>query len=295
MPSGQHAQTSAVGGEQPGGRTGFVTAAGRRFHYLEWGSSSAPPVVCLHGGGQTAYMYEELAAELRGRYHVLAPDLPGHGDSGPIDVLDRIAFAETLAPFLEEFGISRCALVGASLGGILGITLAAARPELVSALVLIDVGHQLEEDGVRRIMEFMTAHESFASLEEAADAVAAYLTHRRDVNLDNLRRNLRRRDDGRWEWKHDFGRMLRAQRTLAHDWRRVLAGLEQDARRLHCPVLVLRGSASDVLSAEGAEAVAAAIPDARVATIADAGHLAAGDNPASTNARVSSFLAEVGW
>jgi Alpha/beta hydrolase family len=59
-----------------GGRSGFVVVDDRQVHYLEWGVSTAPPVLCLHGGGQTAYMWEELGEALRDRYHVLAPDLP---------------------------------------------------------------------------------------------------------------------------------------------------------------------------------------------------------------------------
>jgi pimeloyl-ACP methyl ester carboxylesterase len=66
------------------GRSGFVVVEERQVHYLEWGPSVAPPVVCLHGGGQTAYMYEELGSALRATHHVLAPDLPNHGDSDPL-------------------------------------------------------------------------------------------------------------------------------------------------------------------------------------------------------------------
>ena len=68
-----------------GGRSGFVRLGERQVHYLEWGHAGLPAVVCLHGGGQTAYMYEELGHGLADRYHVVAPDLPSHGDSDPID------------------------------------------------------------------------------------------------------------------------------------------------------------------------------------------------------------------
>ena len=73
----------------------------------------------------------------------------------------------------------------------------------------------------------------------------------------------------------------------------MLAGLDRDAAALGCPVLVLRGSASDVLSSAGAEEVAALIPDARLATVSNAGHLAAGDNPESTVSLVRAFLDEL--
>jgi pimeloyl-ACP methyl ester carboxylesterase len=71
--------------------------------------------------------------------------------------------------------------------------------------------------------------------------------------------------------------------------------MDEELVRLACPVLVLRGAHSDVLSDEGAQEVAALVPNARVATISAAGHLAAGDNPESTTSLVRTFLDETGW
>jgi pimeloyl-ACP methyl ester carboxylesterase len=230
-----------------GGRSGFMVVDERQVHYLEWGRSTAPPVVCLHGGGQTAYMWEELGAALAPTHHVFAPDLPGHGDTDPIEAMDRRSLAATVPPLLDVFGIERAAFVGASLGGIISLTLAADRPELVAAIALIDIGHRLEDEGVNRIIDFMTKHESFASPEEAAVAVAEYLPHRRQVNADNLRRNLRELPDGRWVWKHMFARRLRGASAPVGGWRELVAGMGDEAKTLRCPVLVLRGAASDVL------------------------------------------------
>lgn len=268
---------------------------GRQVHYLEWGHAPLPGLVCLHGGGQTAYMYEDLGAAAGDRYHVLAPDLPGHGDSDPVGEMGRHAVAVTIPPLMAQFGIGRAVLVGGSFGGIVSLTLGAAHPDLVAGVVLIDVGHQLEEEGVRRIIEFMQAHESFGSLEEAAEAVGAYLPQRKNVRPERLSRNLRQRPDGRWVWKHRMGRPPAELRERSRDWRAVLAGLDEDAARLSCPALVLRGAASDVLSDKGAEEIAALIPGARLATVAQAGHLAAGDNPESTVALISGFLRDIGW
>lgn len=291
------------------GRSGFAVIEGRQVHYLEWGHRAHPPVLCLHGGGQTAYMYEELGAALAPGHHVLAPDLPNHGDSDPVSIeattgpgarLDRQALAGTLPPLCDAFGFARMVVVGASLGGITAITLAAARPDLVAGIVLIDVGHRLEDEGVRKIIDFMRAHESFASLEEAATEISHYLPRRKAVRAASLTRNLRQRRDGRWVWKHGFGRRFTELAAAdpdgdRYDWKTSMEGLDTDAAGLACPVLVLRGAESDVLSDEGAEEVARLIPNARLATVLAAGHLAAGDNPESTVALVSAFLDELGW
>jgi len=282
-----------------GGRSGFAIIDERQVHYLEWGVVRAANVVCLHGGGQTAYMFEELGAALAATYHVVAPDLPNHGDSDPIENVagDRHALAASIAPLIDAFGVGPAVVVGASLGGITAITLAAARPELVDGIVLIDIGHRLEEEGVKRIIDFLRAHESFASLEEAAAEIAAYLPQRKAVRPESLTRNLRQRADGRWIWKHGMGRRWREEGGSEEmpDWRTILEGLADDAASLTCPVLVLRGGKSDVLSDQGAEEIAEIIPDSRLRTVANAWHLAAGDNPESTVGLIKAFLDEIDW
>ncbi len=285
------------------GRSGFCLVDGRQVHYLEWGRWGSPPVLCLHGGGQTAYMFEELGAALVDRYHVLAPDLPNHGDSDSIEGFGPGAIAATKPAFLDEFGLDRVHLVGASLGGMAGLVMAAELPERVSSISLIDVGPQLEKDGVRRIIDFMSAHESFGSLEEAAEEIARYLPRRKEIRPESLTRNLRLREDGRWVWKHGFGRRIReavpedsARETVLESIdvfvEHFLVDVRNAVASVRCPVMVLRGSESDVLSDQGAQAAVDLIPDARLEIVEKAGHLAAGDNPRSTVGLIAGFLDE---
>ena len=280
-----------------GGRSGYAIVDDRQVHYLEWGRTGAPPVLALHGGGQTAYMFEDLGAALRDTHHVLAPDLPNHGDSDGFEpdlLFSRAALAGTVPPLLDEFGLTRVVVVGASLGGITGVTLAASRPEIVAGLVLIDVGHRLETAGVERIIDFMRAHESFGSLEEAAADIAGYLPQRQPATPERLTRNLRQRPDGRWVWKHAYGR-AGASEQQTRNWRDVIDGLDDDARLVDAPALVLRGAESDVLSPDGGAEIADLLPRGRLAVVEKAGHLAAGDNPHTTVGEIQTFLAELGW
>jgi len=287
-----------------GGRSGYVLLDERQVHYLEWGHAGLPAVVCLHGGGQTAYMFEQLGAALTGRFHVLAWDFADHGDSDPFPYdpershLDRHLLAADAAPLCAEFGIDRAVFVGASMGGIVSVTVSAAFPDLVEGVVLLDVAHRLETAGVLRIRDFLSAHESFADLDEAAAAIATYLPGR-SVTKGRLTRNLRQRPDGRWVWKHGVGRRLR-ERGLRLDFAAeaagvVIPGLDDDLRRLQRPTLVLRGTASDVLSEAGADELLELLPDARYARISGAGHLAAGDNPESFVGLVGRFLDDLRW
>lgn len=278
------------------GRSGFVMVGGRQVHYLEWGAATAPPVLALHGGGQTSYMFEELGSSLRATRHVIAPDLPGHGDSmalGDPSEFSRETLAATIPPLLAEFGVAPVAIVGASLGGIIALTVAAELPELVSAIALIDVGHRLEAAGVRRIVDFMGRYESFGSLEEASAAVAEFTPDRPPTDPQRLRRNLRQRPDGRWTWKHNLA-AVSSERIDEVDWEAdILEGLGDDAAKVSVPVVVLRGARSDVLSSDGAEEIAALLPQGRLVEVRNAGHLAAGDNPESTVSLITGFLDEV--
>ena len=280
-----------------GGRSGFVVIEGRQVHYLEWGPTGAPPVLAMHGGGQTAYMFEELGNALRANRHVIAVDLPGHGDSTELDNpmdFSRQRLAATVPPLLAEFGVGPVSIVGASLGGIIALTVAAEHARSWSrAIVLIDVGHRLEEAGVRRIVEFMGAPRVLRIARGGVGRCRCVHARPSEPNPERLRRNLRQRPDGRWVWKHNLG-AVSADRIDDVDWQYdIVDGLGEDAAKVTVPVMVLRGAKSDVLSSDGAEEIAQLLPDGRLVEVHNAGHLAAGDNPESTVSLITSFLDDV--
>ncbi|HEX4867041.1 MAG TPA: alpha/beta hydrolase [Acidimicrobiales bacterium] len=252
-------------------------------------ASSRPPVLLLHGGGQTRHSWGGTAQRLaaRGR-EAWTVDLRGHGDSdwAPDGDYTTKAMVEDLDAVCAEIGRPPV-LVGASMGGIVGLMCEGVlRPGRLHALVLVDIATQLEESGVDRIVSFMSAApEGFASLAEAADAIAAYRPNRpRPTNLDGLRKNLRRGVDGRWRWHWDPAFLSDKSRGD----RRHPDALGDAARALKVPTLLVRGRTSDMLSLEGVATFQEQCPHAEFVDIADAGHMVVGDrNDAFTDAVVT--------
>ncbi|MDQ4136196.1 MAG: alpha/beta hydrolase, partial [Pseudomonadota bacterium] len=119
--------------------------------------------------------------------------------------------------------------------------------------------------------------DGFASVEEAADAVAAYLPHRpRPTSLDGLKKNLRHHPDGRWRWHWD-PRFLDGPRAVHAEWERVERDAEAIARSLSVPTLLVRGGQSELVSQEAAEEFLTQVPGADYVDVAEARHMVAGD------------------
>ncbi|GAB4585285.1 alpha/beta fold hydrolase [Nocardia sp. IFM 10818] len=243
-----------------------------------WGPEAGPLVVFLHGGGQTRHSWKDsgLALAKAGMRAVLL-DARGHGDSNwaPDGNYRREAMVEDLMGVIDQLG-RPAFVVGASMGGLTGL-LATAHPQRdrITGLVLVDVVPRPERAGVERVLNFLSGHpEGFATLEEAADAVAAYLPHRRRPRSpEGLQRNLRQRADGRWYWHWDPAMMSgRGEDIDLHS-----TVLEDAARNLEIPVLLVRGALSDVVSEAGVAAFRALVPDAEYAEIGSAAHTAASD------------------
>ena len=202
-----------------------------------------PPVLLLHGGGQTRHAWKktgDLIARL-GRT-AYAVDQRGHGDSewvadGAYQYTDFAADARVLADTLAERSGVRPAVVGASLGGMAALLAEGGRPKhgtMFSALVLVDITPRVDLEGVAKIQAFMRAHsrEGFGSIAEAADAVAAYLPHRpRPRSHEGLKKNLRLHPDGRWRWHWD-PRFLEGNRRIGAGSEEVERALVGAAKRV---------------------------------------------------------------
>jgi non-heme chloroperoxidase len=205
-------------------------------------------------------------------------DLRGHGDSdwdpqGRYDLDDFVGDVHRIAETLGEPPV----FVGASLGGMTALVAAGETPGLARALVLVDIVIDVEESGIERIHEFLTAHrDGFPDLESVALAIEAYNPLRkRRRNLDGLRKNVRQRPDGRWYWHWDPAVVeIDDEPRRRADPERLRAA----ARGLREPVLLVRGRHSDVVSEAGLARMRELLPEAQVARAGGAGHMVAGDD-----------------
>ncbi|MFW2335299.1 alpha/beta fold hydrolase [Ilumatobacter sp.] len=260
-----------------------------------YGDESGPPVLLLHGGGQTRHAWGGAAAAFgaAGRF-AISIDLRGHGHSdwSPDGVYGMNEFAADVNALASSLG-RQTALVGASLGGLASlVAVGEADSPIASSLVLVDVAPRIEVEGRVKIQEFMRAGlRGFDSLDEAADSIATFVPHRpRPTDLSGLRKNLRHRGDGRWYWHWDprwlgNNEGVDGQNGLVHHDRMCAA-----ARRVDIPTLLVRGRMSDIVSDESVRELRELIPHAEVVDVAGAGHMVAGDRNDLFNAAVIDFV-----
>ncbi|ALE18089.1 hydrolase, alpha /beta hydrolase fold family [Altererythrobacter epoxidivorans] len=273
-------------------RREFPSADGLTLVGDTGGPEGAPLVLLMHGGGQTRHSWSgAMRALVSAGYRVVNLDARGHGESSwskakAYRIDDRIKDVHAV---VDGCGVP-FALVGASMGGLTSIH-AVGQGLSPAALVLVDIVPDMEPAGVERIVSFMNAHHGgFASLNEAADAVAAYYPERpRPKDPRGLMKNLRLRDDGRLYWHWDpvmFG---------VEDPKQFRDPLAKSTRRLgergDVPVLVVRGKLSDIVSDASIASFREKVPHAEAVDVSEAGHMVAGDKNDIFNAAVIDFLA----
>jgi pimeloyl-ACP methyl ester carboxylesterase len=260
---------------------------------IETFGASGMPIVLAHGFGQTRQSWAGTAAALAAHGHrTLTYDARGHGDSDW-----RVAGSYTWEQMRDDLAAlarslpSRPVLVGASMGGLVGLATEGAHAPLFRALVLVDVTPRWEPRGVDRILNFMRAHpDGFESLDAAADAIAAYLPHRRErKSPERLSSLLADHGDGRLRWHWD----PRLVDELARGSESYQPLLLDAARRVRIPTLLINGGASDVVSHDTIDEFLALVPHARHVRVADATHMIVGDDNVAFTRHVVEFLEDI--
>jgi pimeloyl-ACP methyl ester carboxylesterase len=268
---------------------------GVRLAADHFGPEDGAVVLFLHGGGQTRHSWLETAQEVaKGGWRAVCVDLRGHGESdwSPTGDYSPSELSDDVLDLVASLG-GEPVIVAASLGGLNSMVAAGeARGPLLRGLVLVDVAPRLEPEGVRRIVQFMRAFpDGFDSVESAADAISDYLPHRpRPKDTSGLEKNLRRRTDGRWYWHWDPRLLDRPE----DDYYLEMTRVEEAAKTIECPTLLLRGELSDVVTEKTAQEFIDRLPDGRWRDVSQARHMLAGDANDPFASAVLEFLAEVG-
>lgn len=263
-------------------------------------ASDRPPVLLVHGGGQTRHAWRNTASHLaRLGYPVFSLDQRGHGESdwvkdGAYAFDDFAADLVCVASALRDRCHTRPVVVGASLGGIASLLAhGMSGHTLFAALVLVDITPRMNADGVQRVQGFMGARmrEGFASLQEAADSIAEYLPNRRKPrSLAGLEKNLRRDDcDGRYRWHWDPA-FIDGPRSINTDRMTLPDRLDRICADLQIPTLLVRGARSELVSEEAVAHFCKLVPHSAYADVSGAGHMVAGDSNDAFTQAVAEFL-----
>lgn len=259
------------------------------------GPEGAPLVILMHGGGQTRHSWHGAQLELaRLGYRAISFDARGHGESswsssGDYSFDVRQADLEAIA---RSEAAGALALVGASMGGMTAMwTLGCGGCPSTRALVLVDITPRPSMVGVNKIRKFMLGHpQGFATLEEAADAVAAYNPHRpRPADPSGLMKNLRLREDGRLYWHWD-PRILSG--SDGHGVEDIHEELARVCSAITTPTLLVRGGDSDVVDDTAIADMRRLMPQVMVHDVRGAGHMVAGDRNDAFNRAIIDFLVE---
>jgi pimeloyl-ACP methyl ester carboxylesterase len=242
--------------------------------YFEWGEPANPRVViCVHGVGRNARDFEVLADALSPSHRIISVDMPGRGESEWLaDPNDYVfpTYLTTLTALIARSGAETVGWVGTSMGGLLGVALAAQPETPVDRLVVNDVGPTIEPAAIERIRSYFGMDPTFASYAEIAHyvrTISAPFGLTDDAQWDRVvRTNVRQRSDGRWGLAYDPGIAVPFRASAAP------ADLWPLWDRIRCPTLVLRGARSDLLSAATANEMSARGPKPDVLEIEGVGH-----------------------
>lgn len=279
----------------------YYQSQGLNLHVTDWGNPQAPPLLLVHGGLDHSRSWDHLAQALRGRFHVVAPDLRGHGDSGwamgsSYSLADHVY---DLTGLMKLEGFEKVAIVGHSMGGMVGLTYTGAFPERVTKLVVLDGVTNFPARRVKpaalRISDWAGDLDKFAQrkIHRYASVVEGAMRIRiRNPRLTEAQamhlatHGMKRNEDGSYSWKYDPYLRARAPYRLS---------LEDNIdlwSRIACPTLLVSASESFLPDPEKA-GVLTHFRHAELAKIEGAGHWLQHDKPDEVAALIGKFLEDV--
>jgi|TARA_B000000565_G_scaffold53730_1_gene35692 peroxiredoxin len=272
----------------------LTTPSGITVEFDLWGKIKRDAILLLHGGGQTRHSWNATAEKItQVDGCAITMDLRGHGDSdwshgGDYELSD---FSEDVAFLIDTLEIQP-SLVGASLGGLVGIYLEGRySPGSISALVLVDIVPNINVLGAEKIKDFMLEHSKtgFTSLSEVSDILSEYNPHReKSSDLEGLKKNLRKRGE-KWFWHWD-PLFISSERGKENPDMRNPELLNELCSNISVPLLLVRGKLSDLVTEIQVREFLERFPEASFADVSGAGHMVVGDKNDAFANEVIEFL-----
>lgn len=269
--------------QQPTDR--FITVNGLRIHYLDWGSPDKQPLIMLHGIGRVAHTFDHIAPHFTSKYHVMAVDMRGHGDSawdanGAYLVED---YVKDIVGMAEQLRLRNIVIWGNSTGGRVAQVFAGMHPELAAAVIAEDVGPErpteVAESVTRRLKQeddkgWASEDELFAQLKgpgsRTPDAILRAYAHY----------GSKQRGDGRIIWKRDP--------AIGNGF--VPTELWRFVREIKSPIIYVIGGRSTIVPAATQEQLKKVLPQAQIVTMPGLGHYPSEENAEGFLSIVDKFL-----
>jgi pimeloyl-ACP methyl ester carboxylesterase len=276
----------------------FYESQGLRLHYADWGNTDAPLLLLVHGGRDHCRSWDVIARALQPHFHVLAPDLRGHGDS---DWTKGGSYALTeyvydLSRLVRSIGAEKLTLIGHSLGGAVSLVYSGTFPEQVDKLIVLDgitvmpnatrapaheriakwIG-QLDKLGEREPRPLRTIEQAAAQMRAVNPRLSEELT------LHLAMHGVRKNADSTYGWKFDPYQRAAAPHRLLPDEHASLWG------RITCPTLLM-GAEESFLESAKTPGLEKHFPNARAETIMGAGHWLHHEKPEEVLASIRRFL-----
>ena len=258
-------------------------------------------MILIHGFGNEAHIWDDFAPSVADAYRVIAIDQRGHGDSdwdpeGRYDYENLVADLEAV---IDGLDLERVVLVGHSLGGRVAMFYAGAHPEKMAGFVIVDSAPELDPRGTIRIRQDVEEHRdpSFADPGEYERYLSTAYPAATPIALKRMAKHaLKQREDGRWVLKMDlalrgFGAQDVDEAAMREREQRHTAQLWEALEKTACPTLVVRGAASDIMSADVADKMAdEVLAKGQLAVVGQAGHSVMTDNPDGFREAVCKFV-----
>lgn len=267
----------------------YSTIHGLRLHYLDWGSENKQLIILLHGFMAHAHVWDGLAMEFRSRYHVIALDQRGHGESGwsqegAYSLDDHFS---DIALFIEMLHIENVILVGHSMGGRHAIFYAACAPHKIDRLILIDARPAHDQSSGQALQQLITTFPLEArSLREVVRAIRSLYPFLSEEMCSHIAKyGYRRVQNGYYIPRYDTS-MARQPEPAGHS----VEDLWPFLNTITCPVLIIRGSESPFLSREVSQQIWRAFPRAELKEIPHSTHMPVQENPVISHQVIADFL-----